>query len=211
MPPSRQNSPWIRRPSRRVVFRDVIRRRCHGAVSPDEEIRRDVRGGAQAEIRFKSARHRSAGQRLVVAILPKTEMPLPHHRGAIPLRLEQRRDGHLPFRDQRLFWPPRDIGAERITPREQPVARGMTQRPGRMSIGEPHPFPGQSVDMGRRDFRFRVVATGIAIAHVIREQDEDVRFIGRLGRIGSVQRGQRREQQGGQEGESRFHVKKVTL
>ena len=71
----------------------------------------------------------------------------------------------------------------------------MAERARRMRIGEPHPFPGQPVDVGRRDFRFRVVAAGITIAHVVRQQDEDVRLAGRLGRFRALQRGQRREQE----------------
>jgi hypothetical protein len=42
--------------------------------------------------------------------------------------------------------------------------RRVTERAGRMSIGEPHPFPGQSVDLRGCDSGLRVVATGIAIA-----------------------------------------------
>jgi hypothetical protein len=85
MPPSRQNSPWIGAHPGEWRFLDVIRRRGHGTVAANVEVRRDVRGGAKAEKRVESAIHRAAGQGLVVAILPEAEMPLPHHRGAIAL------------------------------------------------------------------------------------------------------------------------------
>jgi hypothetical protein len=50
-----------------------------------------------------------------------------------------------------------------------------------MSVGEAHPFSGQLIDVGRRDLRFGIEATRIAIAHVI---DEDEEYVG-LRRVGS--------------------------
>ena len=43
----------------------------------------------------------------------------------------------------------------------------MTERPRRMSIGEPHALPRESVNAGRRDLRVRVVATGIAVTRSV--------------------------------------------
>jgi hypothetical protein len=46
-----------------------------------------------------------------------------------------------------------------------------------MGVGEPQPFAGQPVEVGRRDFRFRVVTGGIAVTQIIRQNDHDVRQI----------------------------------
>jgi len=52
-----------------------------------------------------------------------------------------------------------------------------------MGIGEQHPFAGEPVDVRRHDLRLRVVGGAIAVTHVVREDDEDVRFFG-AGRVG---------------------------
>ena len=45
-----------------------------------------------------------------------------------------------------------------------------------MGVGESHATLGQSVEIGRVDFGFGVVAGDVAIAHVIGKNQNDVRF-----------------------------------
>ena len=43
-----------------------------------------------------------------------------------------------------------------------------------MSIAKPHSLFGQSIDIGRGDFRFLIKATRIAITHIIHEDNENI-------------------------------------
>ncbi len=52
------------------------------------------------------------------------------------------------------------------------------QRPGSMGIGESHPLGGESVDVRCGDLGAGVVAAGVALAHVIDENDDDMRESG---------------------------------
>ena len=61
------------------------------------------------------------------------------------------------------------------------------------------------VDVRRRDFRLRIEALRIAIAHVVDKQDEDVGFAAGPRRVGGLEYGQRHEQQGDEEWEDVFY------
>jgi len=49
-----------------------------------------------------------------------------------------------------------------------------------MSVGEPHAFAGESIDVWSADLGFGVVAAKVAVAEVIGEDEKDVGF-GRFG------------------------------
>jgi hypothetical protein len=66
-----------------------------------------------------------------------------------------------------------------------------------MGVRESHPFAGQTVEIRCRDFGGRVVAAGITVAEVVREDVDDVR----LGRIGGKSRSGEQNRRDGQHGE----------
>lgn len=86
---------------------------------------------------------------------------------------QQRCDHHPAVSNERLRGPHRDIRAEGIAPGHQSVTRWMTERAGCMGVGESHALTRQAVDVRRRDFRIRVEASGVAVAHVINQDDRD--------------------------------------
>ena len=169
-------------------------RRGHGAVAADVEVRRDVRRGADAEEAVEAAIDRSAAQRLVVAVLRESEMPLPDHGGGVARAAKHRGEGDLSFVDQRPGRPLADVGPERVAPGHQPVARRVAQRPRRVGIGEAHALGRETVDMRRRDLRVRVVGAQVPVAHVIDEDDDDMRGTSRQGRAGQGCHQQREQQ-----------------
>ncbi len=56
---------------------------------------------------------------------------------------------------------------------------------GFMGIRETHTLTGKSINIRGGDLRFRIVATRIAVAHVIRENDHDIRLL-----LGSADHGE---------------------
>jgi hypothetical protein len=50
----------------------------------------------------------------------------------------------------------------------------MAERAWGVSVAEPHPGFRQRIDIGSRDLGIRVIAAGISVAHIIREDDQDI-------------------------------------
>ena len=46
-----------------------------------------------------------------------------------------------------------------------------------MGVGESHPVAGESIDMGSWYFRIWIKATGIPVAHVIHQDNDDIRCL----------------------------------
>ena len=70
----------------------------------------------------------------------------------------------------------------------------MAERARRVGVGETHALGGEAVDVRGRDLRLRVVGAQVAVAHVIDEDDDDVRGAGGQGRAGRGYRQQREQQ-----------------
>ena len=68
--------------------------------------------------------------------------------------------------------------ASRCDPGEQTVPRSGAGRAGGVGVGEKHPLAGEPVDVGSDDLRLRVVGAAVAVTHVVRQDDDDVRFLG---------------------------------
>ena len=106
----------------------------------------------------------------------KTEMPFADHTCGITLRLQHFRDGEL----LRFQHGTESIDAinntapRRIDSRKQPVTRSGTGRTWRMRIREPQSLFRQSVDVRRGNLRLGIVDSAVAVAHVIRVDDDDV-------------------------------------
>jgi hypothetical protein len=60
----------------------------------------------------------------------------------------------------------------------------MRRSSSRVGVGETHTFGGETADVRRRNLRVRVVGEQIPVAHVIHEDDDDVRGAGGQGRAG---------------------------
>ena len=134
------------------------------------------------------------GDGQLVPVRAIAQMPFADGRRTIALRFEQRGYVHPVRLEVVVVALP--VQPPRITSREQSIARRRTDRRGRMRVGEPHAVAGEPVKVRRLDLR-RTVASDVAVAKIIREDDDDVRLAGFT--ISGVQRGQRRQQQGGEE------------
>ena len=113
----------------------------------------------------------------------EADMPLSVHRGGIALVAEHLREGELVRFYEAGSADSLEDASERDSERhssgEQAVAAGGADGGRRVGIGEPHAFAGESIDVWGFHLGFVVVATQVAVAEVVGEDEEDVGF-GRL-------------------------------
>ena len=107
--------------------------------------------------------------------------------------LREAADGESVRCDERTLPRTHDAGLQTaapvIAPREERVARGRTHARGRMRICETHPGLRQPIHVRRGDFSARgIVALHIAVAEIVGQNNDDVRF-----GAGGARRGVRRE------------------
>ena len=124
-----------------------------------------------------------AGLELTIVIglgFTEAEVPFTDERGAIACIFEQTgRGGHGGGNEQRClairdtFVQTRAVLPPRILPGDERVTCGRANRGGGVTILEAQALAGQAVDV-RRLYQRAAVATGIAPADVIGEDDEDV-------------------------------------
>ena len=116
----------------------------------------------------------------------QSEVPLAEGAGGVTHRLERARQSDPGRLDQCRAVAHQDEVLQRATPRvpagHQRVPAGGADRGGRVAIGRPHPLGGQPIDVRGRNGR--AVATQVAPAHVVGEDQDHVRPAGR-GSIGA--------------------------
>ena len=165
-----------------------------GFVILDVDIRREVRC-IHAKPRVKSALGwailnglcevdvaqslANSYRRFAIFCLPcEAEVPLAKTSRGVAVAAEQKWDieaiafesGCPPWGDDALF----EDAAPRIASGEEAVARWGADGCGRVGIGCADTACGELVDVWRRDLGCRVVAGDVAVAKVIREDDNDV-------------------------------------
>ena len=116
-------------------------------------------------------------------------MPFADDAGGVAGPLEQRGHGRAAWFDEQPLDAGRDAGAllaERIFAGQERVARRRADRGHRVRVGEAQPLRGEPVHVGRLDFG-RAVATEVAVADVIGQDEHDVGLARRLPRIGGDQ------------------------
>ena len=113
------------------------------------------------------------GDGQLVPVRAVAQMPFADGRRTIALGFEQRGDVHPVLLEVVVVALP--VQPPRIAAREQSIARRRTDRPGRMRVGEPYAVAGEPVHVRRLDLR-RTVASDVAVAKIIREDDNDVRL-----------------------------------
>ena len=98
----------------------------------------------------------------------------------VALRLERLGDGDFAGRQAAGRVPPQNAvavvahaAADRVAAGEQGGPAGRADLGGGVEIGEPHPFGGHAVEVGRADARMPVAAQ-VAPAEIIRQDDDDV-------------------------------------
>ena len=147
------------------------------------------------ELHALDATLRDALARLVEEAQP--DVPLAHQGRRVAPCAQHLRQRELVLLDEARPADAREhaavVDAKRHLPGEQTVAGGRADRGRRMRVGEPHPLARQPVEMRRGHFRLRVVAADVAVAEVVREDDEDVR-IARVGGEGGGQQDSRQRQ-----------------
>ena len=118
-------------------------------------------------------------RRFAIFCLPgEAEVPLTKTSRCIAVTAKQKWDveavalksGCSPWCDDALF----EDAAPRIASGEEAIACWRANGCGRVGIGCPDATGGKLVDVRRRDFGCRVVAGDVAVAQVIREDDNDV-------------------------------------
>lgn len=104
-----------------------------------------------------------ARQWILAAVAVKGRVSLPDHRGAAPLFLEKRGDGHLALLDKRLRAPDPDAGVKRAEFRHGACIA---------TVGRA--VPGESVEVRHGDVRPLVVTLQVTMAHVINQDQDNV-------------------------------------
>ena len=106
------------------------------------------------------------------------EVPFADGSRVVALVLEQSADGHAAGLDQTSGESPADALFESGTPvvasGENAVARRGADRGAGMRVGEGHASLGEFVEVGRLDFAIGVQRLDVAVAHVVREDENDI-------------------------------------
>ncbi len=114
----------------------------------------------------------------------EADVPLSVHCGGVALITKHLGEGQLIRFDEtgsaNTFEDALIGDSERHSSGKQAVSAGGTDGGWRMSVGEPHAFAGKPINVWSADLGFGVVATEVAIAEVIGEDEKDVGF-GRFG------------------------------
>lgn len=179
----------------------LLRRRHREAVIANVDVRRHVERCADAEVRVEAVMYRAvadhAGKvdaRIAIPTLPvdiilqrrklHPQVPLADGARLIAALLEHRGDRRsLPLQQRRAI-AAQHAALQRAAPavaaRQQPIPRRCANGGRRMAVGKSHSFRRQLIQVGRWDFRFRIQCAHVAVTHVIRQDDHDVRLICRV-------------------------------
>ena len=111
----------------------------------------------------------------------KTEMPLPDHRGVVSGLPEVGCHRRTVLLDQGgsvpVLHPALETTAPAIPARQNGIAGGRANGGWGMGISKGHPLLGQPVQMGGGNLGFWVEGLHVAVAHIIRKNEDDIRSI----------------------------------
>ena len=111
----------------------------------------------------------------------KPEMPLPDHRGMVTRLSQMGCHGRTILLDQggsiSILHPALKPTAPAIPTGQHGIAGGRANGGWRMSIGKGHPLLGETVQMGGGNLGFWVEGLHVAVAHIIRKNEDDIRSI----------------------------------
>jgi len=150
-------------------------------------VRRVVRN-VGPEVEVEAASGRAIGNRLQKIPLAvfaglgpaPAEMPLADTRRGVPLPAKQLGDRELLLRNERLRERANHVPLQPRPPsvpaREQCIASRRADRRRRVRVREPHPFPGQPINVRRGDLRCGVVTADISVSEIVRQDVNNIRF-----------------------------------